>query len=93
MKLASMCTLIVVFALFLGCETDPGEPATPVGPVPQLATEDPVQYSDWSEPVNLGPVVNSPELDINPSLSADGLRLYFVSQRPGGFGLNDIWVS
>ena len=28
-----------------------------------------------------------------PALSADGLSLYFDSNRPGGFGGNDLWVS
>ena len=48
---------------------------------------------DWSEPVNLGRNVNSPQWDSQPSLSADGRTLYFVSNRPGGFGQRDIWVS
>jgi hypothetical protein len=47
----------------------------------------------WSEPVNLGPVVNSSSIDGGPALSPDGLSLYFSSNRPGSFGYNDIWVS
>ena len=49
--------------------------------------------SGWSEPVNLGPLVNSSALDGNAGLSPDGLTLYFVSARPGGLGNTDIWVS
>lgn len=49
--------------------------------------------SGWSEPVNLGPVVNSSAGDQNATLSSDGLSLYFVSNRPGGLGGTDIWVS
>ena len=49
--------------------------------------------SEWSEPVNLGAVVNSNVLDAAPTLSKDGLSLYFTSNRPGGFGGNDLWVS
>src|SRR2546425_9868757 len=49
--------------------------------------------SEWSEPVNLGPVVNSGFVDANASLSANGHALYFISGRPGGFGNNDIWRS
>ncbi len=30
---------------------------------------------------------------MHPSLSRDGKKLYFSSDRPGGFGANDIWVS
>lgn len=49
--------------------------------------------SAWSEPVNLGPVVNSSAADNNPTLSADELSLYFASDRPGGLGGTDIWVA
>ena len=49
-------------------------------------------FSDWSAPVNLGPLVNSGFNDVGPALSKDGLSLYFYSNRPGGFGGLDIWV-
>src|SRR5262245_15666065 len=51
------------------------------------------EYLDWSVPVNLGPLVNSTVQDIGPALSKDGLSLYFGSNRPGGFGGLDIWIS
>ncbi len=51
------------------------------------------KFSDWSAPVNLGPVVNSGFGDQGPAISKDGLSLYFNSDRPGGFGGFDIWVS
>ncbi|MHC4521319.1 MAG: hypothetical protein ACYTAS_22215, partial [Planctomycetota bacterium] len=44
----------------------------------------------WNAPTNLGPNVNSPSTDYNPHLSADGLLLLFVSDRPGGLGDLDI---
>jgi len=48
----------------------------------------------WGAPVNLGPPVNSTYNDWGPSLSADGLEFYFNSvNRPGGYGLYDIWVT
>ena len=50
-------------------------------------------FGDWSTPTNLGPIVNSAFIDAGPATSKDGLSLYFHSTRPGGFGLNDIWVS
>jgi hypothetical protein len=56
-------------------------------------------FSEWSAPENLGPVVNSTFRDANPAISKDGLSLYFNSNRPGGFpppgtaGANDIYVS
>lgn len=48
---------------------------------------------DWSEPENLGPNINASSWESQPSLSADGRTLYFVSDRPGGQGKRDIWVS
>ncbi len=48
---------------------------------------------EWSVPNNLGPNINSPQWDSQPSLSADGNTLYFVSNRPGGIGSRDIYVS
>ncbi|MTI20544.1 tetratricopeptide repeat protein, partial [Fulvivirga sp. RKSG066] len=48
---------------------------------------------EWSRPENLGPKVNSSAWDSQPSLSADGRTLYFVSNRPGGVGARDIWIT
>lgn len=50
-------------------------------------------YTGWSAPVNLGPTINSASTEFGPALSKDGLSLYFTSNRPGGFGGLDIWVS
>jgi len=47
----------------------------------------------WTEPVNLGSVVNSTRADGGPCLSPDGLSLYFFSMRPGGIGEADLYVS
>ena len=47
----------------------------------------------WSVPVNIGRPVNSSAWDSQPSLSADGRTLYFVSNRKGGLGMRDIWVT
>lgn len=51
------------------------------------------QYSAWSTPVDLGATVNSLYFDQQPVISKDGLSLYFHSNRPGGFGGADIYVS
>ena len=49
---------------------------------------------DWGQPVNLGPVVNSTHDDSWPSISRDGLELYFMSyNRLGGYGNWDLWVT
>jgi WD40-like Beta Propeller Repeat len=51
------------------------------------------QFSAWSTPTNLGPVVNTTALDGCPAISRDGLSLYFASNRAGGQGGLDIYVS
>ena len=48
---------------------------------------------DWDTPVNLGPTVNSSSGDYTPSISSDGLELHFASDRPGGSGQWDLWVT
>lgn len=48
--------------------------------------------AEWSPPVGLGEV-NSPHTDVAPALSADGLTLYFSSDRPGGAGGFDLWMA
>jgi outer membrane protein OmpA-like peptidoglycan-associated protein len=47
----------------------------------------------WSQPSNLGPPVNTPYWETQPSISADGKTLFFSSSRPGGFGGKDLWFS
>jgi Tol biopolymer transport system component len=60
---------------------------------------------NWNTPVNLGPTVNSSSNDTSPSISTDGLTIYFSDYglsgfeyggsgfRPGGFGQCDIWMA
>jgi len=47
----------------------------------------------WSVPVNLGPNVNSTANETRPSLSWEGTRLLFDSNRPGGEGVSDIYYA
>lgn len=41
----------------------------------------------------MGDEVNSPYWDSQPTVNCEGKSLYFVSDRPGGLGGKDIWVS
>jgi outer membrane protein OmpA-like peptidoglycan-associated protein/tetratricopeptide (TPR) repeat protein len=49
--------------------------------------------NEWGKAINLGRTINSEYWDSQPSISADGNTLYFVSNRPGGIGGYDIWKS
>jgi outer membrane protein OmpA-like peptidoglycan-associated protein len=48
---------------------------------------------EWSFPKNLGSPVNTAARETQPSLNADGRTIYFASNRPGGKGGHDIWMS
>jgi hypothetical protein len=79
--------LLAPLTLLVGCGTEPD-------PVALVLQADRFAQAEWSDPVNLGPVVNSSSVDANAFLSADEHVLYFVSTRPGGLGvLQDIWMS
>ena len=51
------------------------------------------EFGQWSPPANLGSGVNSSFQEQHPALSKNGLSLYLASNRPGGLGGLDIWVS
>jgi len=50
-------------------------------------------FDPWGEPVNLGSTVNSSAFEVKMSISTDGLSLIFDSDRSGGYGEHDLWVS
>lgn len=47
----------------------------------------------WGEPRNIGKPVNTIEWESQPCMAADGRTLYFVSNRYGGHGGKDIWMT
>lgn len=47
----------------------------------------------WSAPKPLGPAINSPANETSAWPSSDGKQLFFVSDREGGVGGQDIWIS
>ncbi len=49
--------------------------------------------NNWPKAINLGENINTREWESQPSLSADGTVLYFVSDRRGGQGKRDIYIS
>jgi hypothetical protein len=48
------------------------------------------KFSDWSVPVNLGPIINFAQNNQHPAISKDGLSLYYSA---GPTSSLDIWVS
>jgi hypothetical protein len=50
-------------------------------------------FSSWSAAVNLGATINTAFAEAGAAESKDGRSLYFHSERPGGSGSTDIWVT
>jgi len=49
-------------------------------------------HDNWGVPVSVGAAVNTASA-WEPCISADELELYFHSDRPGGYGQSDLWVT
>jgi Tol biopolymer transport system component len=78
----------VALAFLLGCSAEPDRRIAGT-----LFADHTSNFSAWSEPVSLGPIVNSSADDQGAFISKDGLVLDFVSTRSGGFGGQDLYVS
>src|SRR5438093_9464692 len=55
--------------------------------------EDRATFGEWSLPVNAGPPLNTAYNDNYAVLSRNELTIYFTSDRPGGFGGDDLWFA
>jgi len=88
MRTASVAKLVspAGIVLLLACGTE-RNPAAPKLQAMSFAN------SEWSAPVNLGATINSPANEQGPTLSNDGLSLYFGSDGAGGSGSFDLWVA
>ena len=73
--------------IFTGCNYPEGEGSC------DLYVAQKNKAGNWSTPENLGRSINTEAWESSPSLSPDKKDLYFSSNRPGGFGGKDIWVS
>ena len=66
----------------LGCSTA----------ITHSSSSTPPTFGDWSAPVNLAEL-NTIYNDNYAVLSRDELTIYFTSDRPGGFGGDDLWFA
>lgn len=82
---------MAVIVPIVGCERD-ASTEVDIGSVSALLSR---TGGEWSEPVHLGPEVNSASRELGAAISPDGLSLYFNSDRTtdGGLGSFDIYVS
>ena len=74
------------FLLFAGCHRPGGYGSCDIYAAKILGGK-------TSDPINLSPPVNTNAWETQPSLSPDGRSLYFVSNRAGGKGKSDIWLT
>ena len=74
------------FIFFTGCERPGG-----FGRCDIYVSE--TRGKKWSEPTNLGEGLNGPSWEAQPTVSADGREIIFVSKREGGKGMSDLWCS
>ena len=52
-----------------------------------------IEENNWSAPVKVTSLSNDDDDEISPFLAADNVTLYFSSNRKGGFGGHDIWMT
>src|SRR4029450_4226987 len=87
----TVAPLLTAALLTAACDATPD--ASRVTGIRDVQPTTQLQFSNWSTPVNLGPVVNSSANDQHPAISNDGLSLYFSSNRTGTAGALDLYVT
>ncbi|MCU4157230.1 PD40 domain-containing protein [Carboxylicivirga sp. A043] len=50
------------------------------------------ENGQWQQPINIGYPINTPGDDLFYIPTLDGQRVYFASERPGGYGRSDIYI-
>ncbi|QEL15236.1 protein kinase domain-containing protein [Limnoglobus roseus] len=81
--------MLVVAAAAVAVAMKPPAPAA----APTSPPTAPAEEWEWSTPENLGAGVNTAAGEQSPCVSADGLTLWFASDRPGGFGKSDLYAA
>lgn len=88
MRRAALFLLSSVPALVIACEGDSRMPTVARAEMDAFLTG-----SDWSPPIHLDAPINSEFGELGGSFSPDGMSMYFGSDRPGGPGGFDIFVT
>jgi hypothetical protein len=76
-------------SLYFNCGGCPGN----LGGTDIWVSQRPSVEDPWGTPQRLGSNVNTTSNEAAPRLSRDGHLLFFYSNRPGGFGGSDLYVS
>ena len=71
---------------YVGCGRDEG-----IGSCDLYIAE--LEGNTWTRPTNMGDMVNHEDWDSQPAMTADGNTILFVSDREGGYGEVDIWMT
>lgn len=80
---------VILLVVPAGCGPDSAAPRLAVDVQPSFS----LTSADWTAPVNIGATVNTAAGEMNATFSPDERSLYFTSDRAGGLGLTDIWIS
>jgi WD40-like Beta Propeller Repeat len=92
MRYAAIVPAFAVPTLLAMTGCDPDSTVRPIAPRLDRSSS----FSEWSQPVSLGPLINTSFGEQQPTLSRDGLTLYFASNRPTDPGDEvdyNIWVA